>query len=237
MRPPALQAYLVGSIDYRACLELQHRLVRETLARDDEQATLLLCEHPPCVTVGRGGSQADILPSRNDLLRRGLPLEWVNRGGGCIVHGPGQLAVYPIVPLLPRGWLVGDYLERLQDALLAALSDLRFAVERLSGRFGVWGRSGQLAFFGAAVRDWVTYNGVYLNVAPSMRAFQGIVTDPDTRTPPGSLTLERPTPVRMEGVREAVLRHMAQQFGSGRCHLYGGPPLAPHERIRHARPA
>jgi lipoate-protein ligase B len=34
-----------------------------------------------------------------------------------VLHAPGQLAVYPIVPLGLFGWTVGEYLRRLQRGM------------------------------------------------------------------------------------------------------------------------
>ena len=44
---------------------------------------------------------------------------------------------------------------------------------------GVWGRTGQLAAVGVAVRHWVTYYGAYLNVCPPMGLFRLVETDGD----------------------------------------------------------
>ena len=99
------EAYLLGSVDFEACLALQQRLVYEAAGRDDGQITLLLCEHPLTITVGRQGSRADIRLGQSASWKAGgSRSRWVNRGGGCLVHAPGQLAIYPIVPLEPHGF-------------------------------------------------------------------------------------------------------------------------------------
>src|SRR5688572_7460058 len=93
---PTVEAYLLGRIDFHACLTLQRRLVYETSGRRDGRISLILCEHPRSITVGRLGSWAHIRVDQRELESRQVPVHWTNRGGGCLVHLPGQLAVYPI---------------------------------------------------------------------------------------------------------------------------------------------
>ena len=126
------------------CLELQRRLVRHVSRRDDGQIALLLCEHPAVIAVGRGGSPGEVA-SGNRLVRTGeIGVRWVSRGGGCLLHCPGQLAIYPIVPLRWHGFSLGEYLGRLQAGLLATLAEV-----------GVRGRPSPAAgASGAAADNW-----------------------------------------------------------------------------------
>lgn len=236
---PSVEVHLLGTIDFEAVLALQQRLVFESTGRSDGQVTLLLCEHPPLITVGRQGSWAHLRVGPRELEARRLEVRWVNRGGGCLVHGPGQLAVYPVVPLAHHRLSVGAYLERLHAAIIAALADVRIAGHTQPGRHGVWGRSGQLAFVGTAVKNWTTYFGACINVEPPLRSFQGVQTDPAGTSSPSSLVAERGRPVRMPTVRESVARHLAAALGCERLHVYTGHPLltrpslpAPEARAR-----
>ncbi|MEN6449758.1 MAG: hypothetical protein ABFC96_04625 [Thermoguttaceae bacterium] len=239
---PALEAFLLGQVDFDRVLALQRRLVHEAQARGDGQVTLLLCEHRPIITLGRGGSPADV-GTQNSLVRTGqIEVRWVNRGGGCLVHCPGQLAIYPIVPLRWHGLLVGQYLERLQAAIVETLDELNVpttttpqplsvkprplvapgiaaAARGYLATAGVFGRTGQLAALGVAVRHWVTYYGAYLNVSPP----NGLLSLVEPRT--SSLVAERCGPVRMTAIRAALVRRLSEQFGCDRYHLYTGHPL------------
>src|SRR5688572_28025616 len=98
----ALHIYLLGLLPYDDGLRLQRRLADE-VAADPGRACLVLCEHPPFISVGREGSHSHILLDPDDLEARRWPVRWVNRGGGCFLHLPGQLAVYPILPLKGLG--------------------------------------------------------------------------------------------------------------------------------------
>src|SRR5262249_37499690 len=119
---PLLQADLLGAVGFRAALALQRRLVFE-VSGEPGRAALVLCEPPPLITVGRQGSRAHILCEPDELRSRRWHVRWVNRGGGCLLHLPGQLAVYPVLPLRPLGLGVQGYLDRLQAAVADVLDD------------------------------------------------------------------------------------------------------------------
>ncbi len=204
---------------------MQQRLVYEATGRSDGHITLLVCEHPACITVGRQGSRGDIRLEPGEASQRDLNVRWVNRGGPALLHAPGQLAIYPIVPLEHYGWSVGQFLERLESGLLAALVEGGYQAQRDSTHRGIWGRTGQLAALGVAVKSWVSYFGAYLNVSPPMSLVRRVDSDLRKRGPMSSLVVERSQIVRMAGVRERVVRHLAEAFDSPRYHIHAGHPL------------
>jgi lipoyl(octanoyl) transferase len=220
---PSMETFLLGEVDYARCLALQHHLARQSAVRCDGQIALLLCEHPPVVTVGRAGSPDRVCLNSGPVRERRIATQWVNRGGGCLVHAPGQLAIYPIVPLGWHHWSIGDYLARLQTAITLTVQDLGGMVQAKPGRFGVWGRTGQLAAFGIAVRNWVSYHGVFLNVCPSMGLFRLTQESPEAG-PMSCLVAERGRPVRMTSARAAVVGRLADALGCPRYHMYTGHP-------------
>ena len=107
-----LQVYLQGAVGFDAALAFQRRQVYQTSSAPSV-ASLLLCEHPPLITVGREGSRAHILYEPAELQARQWHIRWVNRGGGCILHLPGQLAIYSVLALNMQSRLP-QYLQRLQ---------------------------------------------------------------------------------------------------------------------------
>ena len=225
LQSPAVETFLLGRIAHGRCLELQRRLVGQLAERDDGQIVLLLCEHPQIITVGRGGSPEQLATESRLLQTKQIEVRWVNRGGGCMVHCPGQLAIYPLVPLRWHGFSVGEHLERLQAGIVETLDELNIHGNVQPGRHGVWGRTGQLAALGVAVRDWVTYYGAWLNVAPPMGLFRLVEADPLDHTRPSCLLAERRGAVRMATVRATLVRHLTEAFGCDRYHLYTGHPL------------
>jgi lipoyl(octanoyl) transferase len=231
---PAVETFLLGRIAWAPCEEFQRRLVRQVADRDDGQIVLLLCEHPEVVTIGRGGSASQVA-RQNHLLRSGeIETHWTNRGGGCMVHAPGQLAIYPITPLRWHDFSVGEYLQRIQAAVADTLDELGVQVQEPAGRFGVWGRTGQLASLGVAVRDGVAYHGAFLNVSPALGLFRLAETDPIGHTSMSSLAAERCGPANMATVRASLVGRLAAALGCSRYHLYTGHPwlrrMAPGDR-------
>jgi lipoyl(octanoyl) transferase len=183
-----------------------------------------LCEHPPLVTVGRHGSRAHILWEPDDPRGRRWRVRWVNRGGGCLLHLPGQLAVYPVLPLDRLGLTLADYLDRLHLALLDVLADFSLRGETRPGQPGVWLGGRPVACVGAAVCQWVTYYGAVLNVNPDLKPFRLVQCAGPGEEPMTSLERERRAPVRPSRVRERLLEHLAARFGFARTALFFDHP-------------
>lgn len=220
----ALEVHLLGLVDFDAAIALQDRLVFEISGRNDTQAALLLCEHPPLITLGREASIAQVLADPAELRTAEIDVRWISRGGGAIPHAPGQLAVYPILPLQRLGLGLCEYRSRLEEALVAACHDLQVPARRRPQAPGVWSRAGRVAWIGAAVKSWTSYLGAYLNVDPDPTFLALIDSDADHECST-SLQAQRLQRISMSKVRESVLRHIARQFGYERQHVYGGHPL------------
>jgi lipoyl(octanoyl) transferase len=232
-----LQAYLFGQIDFDACLALQQRLVYEASGSVERQITLLICEHGPLITVGRSGSRMHIQLNSDELASEQLDIRWLNRGGGCVLHSPGQLAIYPIVPLERFSWTVGECLSRLEQGLLNTLRELGIHGTKRPGWPGVWGRTGQLAAIGVAVKSWTSYHGAFLNVSPAMRLVRRVWTDFLENSPLSSLMVERQGSVKMTAVRAGLVRHLAESFGIEHYHLHTSHPLVAQPPQRTRKPA
>ena len=95
----SLQVFLLGAVDFESVLRLQEKLRDEVLQRRDRLGGLFVCEHPPIVTIGREGSQSHLRRDASEFNKLGIEVRWLNRGGGAWMQCPGQIAVYPIVPL------------------------------------------------------------------------------------------------------------------------------------------
>jgi lipoyl(octanoyl) transferase len=219
-----LQTYLLGSVAFETALALQRRLAFQ-VSGDRSAGFLIVCEHPVSITVGRHGSRAHILCEAEELRLRGWPVRWVNRGGGCLLHGPGQLAIYPVLPLDRLGIGLQAYLDRLHEVVIALLDDFSIRGEVRPGLAGVWAAGRPIAGIGVAVRDWVTYYGIYLNVAPDLEPFRRVRFDGSTEhSPMTALARERRGLVRPAHVRERLLEHFASQFPFERMSLFHDHP-------------
>jgi lipoyl(octanoyl) transferase len=229
----AVRFHLLGAVAYEDFLALQRRLVYETGGADDGLITVLLCEHPAVITVGRAGSRGHIRLTNEQLRSHRLQVRWESRGGGCVLHAPGQIAVYPIVPLRWHGWTVGEFLQRCHSAVTATLEQLAVKYQVLGEQGGIWGRSGQLVHWGVAVRRWVTSYGAYINVNPSMSRFGFVdVVEParlpaGTKSTMGCLFAERRQALSVPKVRATLMPNLAEAFGTERYHLVTGHPWLP----------
>jgi lipoyl(octanoyl) transferase len=214
-----LQAYLLGPVEFEAALAFQRRLVY-AVTGDRGSAFLVLCEHPPLITVGREGSRNHIRFEPDELRARRWAVRWVNRGGGCLLHVPGQLAVYPVLALDRLGLGIQIYLDRLQAVVLAVLDDFGVHGQMRPGQPGVWVGARLIADVGVAVRSWVSYYGLALNINPALDQFRGVRTGGPVDGPMTSLERERRGPLRPALVRERLLDHFANRFGFGHVSLF-----------------
>jgi lipoate-protein ligase B len=168
-----LTACHLGPTDYREGLELQRGLV-DARASGEVGDLLLFPDHPPVLTVGRGGREDSLLVDRDTLRGRGIEVFDVSRGGDVTWHGPGQLVGYALVDVAARGRDLHVFLRGIEETLIRVLAGYGIAAERSSGRTGVWVGERKIASIGIAVRRWVSYHGFALNVCPDLSAFDVI---------------------------------------------------------------
>jgi lipoyl(octanoyl) transferase len=160
----------LGRIDYKEAWELQLRLLAERIA-DERPDTLLFCEHPPVLTMGKSGKGQNLLVSQGELERRGVHYYDVERGGDLTYHGPGQLVVYPIFKL-PRLREVQNFVRKMERAIVDALETFGIAGEQRPDHAGVFVGGAKIASIGAAVKRGVTYHGLALDVCTDLDYFR-----------------------------------------------------------------
>ncbi|MFO0888584.1 MAG: lipoyl(octanoyl) transferase LipB [Isosphaeraceae bacterium] len=219
-----LEIYLLGLVDFLEVQQVQRRIVYEQ--GESPGAALLLCEHPPTISVGRAGSRSHIVPDNDTLRELGVRVHWVNRGGGCNLHVPGQLAAYLILPLSERLTLAG-YLDRLHRAVVELLADFDLQGSTRRDLPGVFLGQARVAMVGVAVNRWIAYHGLTLNVGPYLDLFDmleepGIGSSPLRQT---SMESRRQRPASMSRVRESLIRHIERVMGLERHHVYTSHPL------------
>jgi lipoate-protein ligase B len=165
----------LGRRDYLETLELQRALRLARLDGSEPDDLLLLVEHEPVYTLGRG-TRASSLPIAPDALRaRGATVVEIERGGDVTWHGPGQLVGYPILDLRGHRQDLHWYLRQLERALIDALGTLGLPASPDPGRTGVWTGGRKIASIGIHVKQWVTLHGFALNVHPDLASFESIV--------------------------------------------------------------
>jgi lipoyl(octanoyl) transferase len=165
----------LGRRPYAEVLELQRDLCQQRIRGELGEDLLLLVEHGPVVTLGRG-TRPDSLPrSPAELVMNGVEVFEVERGGDVTFHGPGQLVGYPIIDLRQHREDLHWYLRRLEQGLILALDAIGIAAGTMPGLTGVWAGGRKLASIGIHVKQWVTYHGFALNVTTDLDYFDLIV--------------------------------------------------------------
>ena len=165
----------LGLRPYAEVLELQRSLCRQRIAGEIADDILLLVEHEPVITLGRGTRPENLPISPQELERRGVGVFEVERGGDVTFHGPGQLVGYPIIDLRRHREDLHWYLRRLEAGLIAGLAALRIEAGPNPGLTGVWTGGRKLASIGIHVKQWVTFHGFALNVNTNLSYFDLIV--------------------------------------------------------------
>ena len=165
----ALQVRRLGCREYGEVLALQEALLADVVAGAPE--TLLLLEHPPVYTLGRGADADDL---RGAPERMGVPCFRVGRGGGATFHGPGQLVAYPIVRLRGAGRDVSSYVCALERALIDTCAAFGVIASAPKGQIGVWVGERKIGSVGIGVRRGVAYHGIALNVTTDLGYFDAI---------------------------------------------------------------
>jgi len=156
---------------------------------------ILLCEHPPVITLGRSANRANVLTAGD------IPVFHTDCGGCVTYHGPGQLMIYPIVR-------VSSVLGFL-SAVAAVLADTVACFGLAGAEFrrdpaGLWLGDAKLAACGIHLARQVSVHGWALDVATPAEAWQ--------RIRPCGLTVPQVS-VASAAKREISVEEMAIEVG------------------------
>lgn len=172
-----------GCREYDAVRQLQLKLV-ELRALDQIPDTVLFLEHVPVITRGRGLQFAGAAKSKERhmplplALPSGVQFAESERGGDLTYHGPGQLVIYPICKLDGQGLTprhdVAGFLRRYEEKLIQLLEGDGLVACVKENATGVWIGDKKIASIGIAIRKWVTYHGIAINVVNDLAPFFSI---------------------------------------------------------------
>jgi lipoyl(octanoyl) transferase len=165
----------LGRTSYQDGLDLQRDLASRRIDGRLERDVLLLVEHPPVVTLGRGFKAEHLTTPRDFLEAKGVEVFEIERGGDITFHGPGQLVGYPIFDLADHKRDLHWFLRKIEAALITTLEQLGIRGERRDQYTGVWTAGGKIASIGIHVKQWVTWHGFALNVTTDLSYFDLIV--------------------------------------------------------------
>ncbi len=186
-----LSAIWLGRRAYGPVLELQERLL--AARREDRVGdVVLLLEHTPVVTLGRGAHLEHVLLGEEALRARGVELATTGRGGDVTVHGPGQLVAYPIVKLAPERCDVRRWVGDLRETMARVAAAQGVDGGELPGKqyIGFWAdaaspgrwpggeqaaRPVKLGAIGVRLSSWTSCHGFALNLSTDLSLFSLIV--------------------------------------------------------------
>lgn len=154
-----------GLADFETVYALQKQLVEKRI-QNESPDTLLIGEHLPVFTLGRGQNV------EQDLLSKAqqYPIIQTERGGRVTYHGPNQLVLYPIIQLQKHDLHL--YLRVLEEALIELIDETTgLKAQRDEQGTGVWVNGFKVASIGVAAKKWVVYHGVALNLFTDLTPF------------------------------------------------------------------
>lgn len=163
-----------GIKTYSKAIDDQIGLV-ETKKNDPSSPDFLIfTEHDPVFTIGsKVGAASHLLWDEETLKDRGIQVHKTNRGGDITYHGPGQLIIYPIIQLKDRD--LHAYLRKLEMVIIRVLQNFNLEASTREGKTGIWIGDRKICAIGVAVKSWITYHGLALNISPDLEHFKGII--------------------------------------------------------------
>lgn len=231
MSRPLVTFIDLGLSDYKKTWDYQTALFEENIAikianRKEENLTrhrvttnyLIFCEHPHVYTLGKSGSEANLLVNEAILKQQKAAYYKINRGGDITYHGPGQLVAYPIFDLESYFFTdIHKYMRALEEAIILTLGEYGLKAGRVDGLTGVWldgdtSNARKICAMGVKSSRWVTMHGLALNVDTDMRYFNNIVPCGIEDKAVTSLSKELGRKVSMDEVKEKLKINLANVF-------------------------
>jgi lipoyl(octanoyl) transferase len=201
-----------GLIDFNEAWRRQRELSDAILHRDHPD-TLVFCQHPPVITLGRNTQSGSVLASRELLQTMGVEVVEINRGGEATIHNPGQLVGYPIFHLQRTKPDLHWFLRTIEECIIDALGEFDIHAGRVDGLTGVWiEQQKKICAIGIHCSRWVTSHGFALNVANNLDLFSMIVPCGITERGVTSMQLVHGTNIDPGSVQTVIERHFRSKF-------------------------
>jgi lipoyl(octanoyl) transferase len=220
----------LGLIDYKEAWDYQESLfssvieqkMQNRLVEEDQQTAtmnyLLFCEHPHVYTLGKNGSENNLLVNTLQLSEKKASYYKINRGGDITYHGPGQIVGYPILDLDNFSPDIHRYVALLEEAVMLTIQEYGIHGARLQGASGVWidpdipGKARKICAIGIRSSRWVTMHGFAFNVNSDLSYFDLINPCGFTDKKATSMQVELGRQVDMDEVKSKLKNHLSQLF-------------------------
>jgi lipoyl(octanoyl) transferase len=198
-------------VTYENGMRLQQKLVelRQNDAIDDQ---LLLLEHPPVITLGRGGDARNLLAPPDVLRSQRVRYFETTRGGDITYHGPGQLVGYPVLHLGEGRRDVRKYVTMLEEVLIRTVAEYGITAARVEGQRGIWVGHEKIAAIGVRIARWVTSHGFALNVSTNLEHFRLITPCGIRGSSVTSIARQIGREVTLDDVRAVAAAKFAEVF-------------------------
>jgi lipoyl(octanoyl) transferase len=214
----------LGLIEYGAAWDLQERLFNRIIAQkkaglSETDNFLLFCEHPHVYTLGKSGTESNLLLDAIQLQAKDAVFFRTNRGGDITYHGPGQIVGYPILNLEAIVSGAREYIEKMEEAVIMTLQHYGINAERLEGATGVWldtdkpGKTRKICAIGVRTSHWVSMHGFAFNVNTDLQYFNYINPCGFTDKAVTSLSAELGRPIEVSEVKSLLAENLAVIFG------------------------
>lgn len=180
-----------GLRDYKETWDYQEKIFQNIINKKKVNAaegpgydepvpgTLIFVEHPHVYTLGKSGSESNLLLNYIQLKAKEAAFYRIDRGGDITYHGPGQIVGYPIFDLERIGISLKKYIFLLEESVIRTLSDIGIIATRLNGATGVWldvetASSRKICAIGVRASRYVTMHGFAFNVNTDLDYFNHI---------------------------------------------------------------
>ena len=173
----------LGLIPYADAWDYQEKLFRNIVEAKRDDITprppnhLLFCEHPHVYTLGKSGSEGNLLINEQTLKAAGATFYRTNRGGDITYHGPGQIVGYPILDLEQFNLGIRRYIEILEESVIRLLENYGLKAGRLAGASGVWldpdvpSGARKICAIGVRSSRYVTMHGFAFNINTNLEYY------------------------------------------------------------------
>jgi len=210
-------------IDYKACWDYQEELFNAILTEKRQEKTgivnhLIFCQHPHVYTLGKSGSEDNMLINYIQLQAKKASFYKINRGGDITYHGPGQLVGYPILNLTAFNLGIKEYIFKLEEAIILSLQHYNIPSTRLESATGVWldvdnpKKTRKICAIGVRTSHWVSMHGFAFNINTDLDYFNYINPCGFTDKTVTSLEKELGKKLDFEEVSEIVKSNLQKVF-------------------------
>ena len=178
MERPVVCHIDLGLMSYTEALKVQEKIHALTVKQIIGGAFITV-QHPDVLTLGKNATSQHVLAPLALLQERNIDLVRVERGGEITAHSPGQLVIYPILPLsraaggLPFG--PHAYVAALEQSVITLLADYGITANKDPQYPGVWVGERKICAIGVRVLQRVSLHGLALNINNDLGIFSLIV--------------------------------------------------------------